>query len=139
MKKPLKMLWICLALMMALGVLLVGGVVSNGKTLSYPELKASCDDVLSKSPQSAALDTWLDANRISSHRVAEPLDESFRRILVSNGISSANANKAASCIYFESLRVRGGFLSTHVAYGYFVFTADGSLLDYNIHDIYYGM
>ena len=137
MKKSLKMPWICLALLMALGVLLVGGVVPTGQTPSYPELKASCDDVLSKSPQSSALDKWLDANRIPSQRVAGPLDESFKEILVSNGISSADADGAASCTYFESLHVRGGFLSTHVAYGYFVFNVDGSLLDYSIHDIHY--
>ena len=133
------MLWISLALVMALGFLLIGGVSSTGKTHSYPELKASCDDALKKSPNSAALDTWLNVNQIPVQRVTGSLDESLKWVLVSNGISSAAANRAASCTYFESLHVRGGFLSTHVAYGYFVFTADGSLLDYNIHDIYYGM
>ena len=137
MKIPLILRWICAAA--ALGVLLVGGCILTDDTAPYSELKASCEDALTKSPRSAALDTWLGANHISSQRVAGPLDESFKGILVSNGISSSNANRAASCTYFESLRVRGGFLSKHVAYGYFVFTAEGSLLDYNIHDIYYGM
>lgn len=129
--------WICA--IVALGMLLVGGCILTDSTPSYPELKASCDDVLSKSPNSAALDTWLNANRISTQRVAGPLEESFKGILVSNGISSADANRAVSCTYFESLRVRGGFLSSHVAYGYFVFSDDGSLIDYSIHDIHYGM
>ena len=129
--------WICAVV--ALGVLLVSGCILTDSTPSYPELKASCDDALSKSPNSAALDTWLNVNQISAKRVSGPPDEWFKGILVSNGISSADANRAASCTYFESLDVRGGFLSTHVAYGYFVFTADGSLIDYNIHDIYYGM
>ncbi len=137
MKKLLKRLWISLALVVALGFLLIGGVKSTGKTHSYPQLKASCDDALSKSPTSSALDTWLHVNQISPRRMTGPLDESFKGILVANGISSADANRAASCTYFGSLHVRGGFLSTHVAYGYFVFSADGALIDYSLHDIYY--
>ncbi len=137
MKMPRIVRWICATV--ALGALLVGGCILTDSTPSYPELKTSCDDVLTKSPRSAALDTWLEANRISSNRVAAPLDESFKGILVSNGISRADANRAASCTYFESLHVRGGFLSSHVAYGYFVFAADGGLIDYSLHDIHYGM
>ena len=125
--------------MVALGVLLVGGCVLTDRTPSYPDLKASCDDVLSKTPQSSALDTWLNSNHISAQRRSAPLDESFKGILVSNGISSSDANRAASCTYFESLHVRGGLLSTHVAYGYFVFSADGILIDYSLHGIHYGM
>ena len=137
MKLPLIFRWICGAAV--LGVLLVGGCILTDDTPTYSELKASCDEVLSKSPNSAALDTWLKANRISSQRVAGPLDESFKGILVSNGISGSNAKRAASCTYFDGLHVRGGLLSTHVAYGYFVFASDGSLIDHSIHDIYYGM
>lgn len=129
--------WICAVV--ALGVLLVGGCILTDRTPSYPELKASCDSALSKSPDSAALDAWLNKNQISAKSVPGPLDEWIKGILVSNGISSADANRAASCTYFESLHVRGGFLSSHVAYGYFVFSGDGSLIDYSIHSIQYGM
>ena len=136
MKIPPILRWIGAAV--ALGVLLVGGCILTDSKPSYPELKASCDDVLSKSPTSAALDTWLNMNRISPQRLTGPLDESFKRILVSNGISVADADRAASCTYFD-LHVRGGVLSSHVAYGYFVFTSDGALNNYSIHSIQYGM
>ena len=115
----------------------MGGCILNDDRPSYPELKASCDDALSKSPNSAALDKWLNANQISPQRVSGPLDERFKEIPVSNGISSADANRAASCTCFESRHVRGGFLSSHVAYGYFVFSVDGGLIDYSLHDIYF--
>lgn len=137
MKMPLILRWICAAAV--LGALLVGACILTDDTPSYSKLKASCEDALTKSPRSAALDKWLNANRISARRVTGPLDESFKGILVSNGISGTDANRAASCTYFEGLRVRGGFLSTHVAYGYFVFASDGTLIDHSIHGIYYGM
>lgn len=137
MKIPPILRLICAAV--ALGVLLVGGCILTDSKPSYPELKASCDDALSKSPTSATLETWLNMNRISPQRLTGPFNESFKRILVSNGISVADADRAASCTYFGSLHVRGGVLSSHVAYGYFVFTSDGGLIDYSIHSIQYGM
>lgn len=137
MKMTRKLRWICAAAL--LGAVVTGGCILTDDTPSYPELKASCEDALTNSPRSAALDKWLDANRISAWRVAGPLDESLKGILVSNGISRADANEAASCTYFVGVHVRGGFLSTHVASGYFLFTSDGELIDHRIQDIYYGM
>ncbi len=137
MKMPPILRWICVAI--ALVVLLVGGCILTDSTPSYPELKASCDAALSKSPKSSTLDAWLNENHITPMRTTGPPRESIKGVLVSNGISSIDVDRAESCTYFESLHVRGGFLSTHVAYGYFVFDSKGSLIDYNIHDIYYGM
>lgn len=129
--------WLCAALL--LGILLVGGAKLDDSTPSYAELKARCDEALSNSPRSESLDVWLNANRISSHRKEAPFERLFADMLVSNGIPATAVNRAATCTYFESLHVPGGFFSTHVAYWYFVFSADGSLIDYTIHDIYYGM
>ena len=139
MKMHPKMRWGCVALVIV--AVLVGGFVltDSAPAPSYPELKASCDDALSKSPRSETLDAWMNANHISSRRRTEPLEDSFKDMLVSNGISNAAVNRAATCTYFEGLHVRGGFPYRHVAYGYFVFSADGSLIDYSIHDICYGM
>lgn len=137
MKISRKLRWVCVVLV--LGLLIIGGVILTDGTASYLELKESCDGTLSKSPSSDTLDAWMKANQIPSERRSGPLDDSFKQILVANGIPKTAATDAASCTYFESLHVRGGFLSTHVAYGYFTFASDGSLIEYKMHDIYYGM
>jgi hypothetical protein len=119
-------------------ILFVGLVALPDKHPSYSELKASCDSALSKSPHSETLDAWMSSYQISPHRHIAPLDESFKNILVSNGISQRAVDNAASCTYFEQ-RVQGGVLSRHVCYGYFVFASGGALIEYSVHDIFYGM
>lgn len=137
MKIPTKIRWVCVALV--LGALLVGGIALRNSTPSYPELKSSCDEALSRSPRSETLEAWLNANQIAYRQQPGPFEDSGKGHLVASGISSAAANRAATCIRFGGLDVRGGFLSRHVAYGCFVFSEDGSLIEYSIHDIYYGM
>ena len=125
---------------LALCILLVIGTVVTGNTStkhSYPELKASCDMALAGSPTQATLDAWMNANHIVSWQQLEPLDDSLKSTLVSYGISKTVADSAASCTLFDT-DVSGSGLSRHVAYGYFLFSADGSLIDSNLHQMNYG-
>jgi hypothetical protein len=133
-----KIRWGCSAPVVMV-TLFAGFVFFTNDAPDYDGLKSSCDDALSKSPSSGTLNAWMKSNQISGHYKKEPFDESFKHILVSNGISAGSLDRASSCTYFEGLHLRGGFFSTHVAYGYFVFAVDGSLIDYSIDHIYYGM
>ncbi len=129
-----------------IGAIIIAGVIAYPRLIgfssdvpTYGELKASCDDFLSKSPRADALDAWMRTNQIVPQYRRTPLEQSFKDILVYNGLQTENVNKAATCTYFETRRVQGRFLSSHAVYGYFIFDADGALIEYSMHDIYYGM
>jgi hypothetical protein len=126
----------CIA--MIIGILFVAIVPSANNYPSYSELKTSCDAALTSSQHSEALDKWMSKFQILPQRRNDPIDDSFKSILISNGISRSAVDSAVTCTYFEQ-RVQGGFLSRHVCYGYFVFGPGGALIEYNIHDIFYGM
>ena len=132
------MRWGDLALVTA--VALLTGVYFIIRGPSYTELRESCYGALAKSPRSETLDAWLKANRISaSHRTIQS-DESFKEFYVSDlGIPAESVDKAVTCTSFQIYDIRGGLLSVHTVYGYFLFSADGSLVDSHMYDIYYGM
>ena len=130
---------VVLGIAMTLVILFIG--VNVGVALcdpAFPKLKASCDNALRKTPNTETLDQWLKANGIPFQRREGPLYGDFQNILIQEGIPLADLHRSSSCTYFESLHVRG-FFARHVAYGYFLFAADGSLINYHISDISYGM
>jgi hypothetical protein len=126
----------CLATIVV--ILFVGINPSANNHPSYSELKKSCDTALSQSPDTKTVDKWMKKYQLKPQRWNDPIDKSFRDILITSGISKSAVDKGFTCTSFEQ-RVRGGFLSRHVCYGYFVFDSEGLLIEYKIYDIFYGM
>jgi hypothetical protein len=106
------------------------------RSQSFAQLKAGCATAMQQTPPLEALETWLHKNNIPYSERRADYDASFKDILVSNGISRSNVERSNSCLFFEHVPVRGGFLARHEAFGYFVFSADGTLIGYNLFDAY---
>lgn len=104
--------------------------------ISFDKLKEGCAITLQESPHAEALEAWLTKNSIPYQKRVAPYESMFGGILVDNGIPQSEVAQSKSCIFFERVPVRGGFLASHFAYGYFVFRADGSPIRYQIFDIH---
>jgi hypothetical protein len=130
-------LWIkrlFVAMAVSCGVLLVWAYFQGPP--SFSKLKGGCAITLQKDPRAEALEAWLIKNRIPYQKREAPYDGMFKEILGYNGISQTEVEQSKSCIFIENVPLRGGFLASHLAYGYFVFRADGSPITYRIFDVY---
>jgi hypothetical protein len=123
-----------MALVVVCIVLLVCSVFLGPPSVS--KLEKGCAVALEKSPSAETLEAWLVKSRIRYQKREAPYDEMFKEVLEYNGITRAELEQSKSCIYFENVPVRGGFLARHLAYGYFVFSADGSSISHTMHDGY---
>lgn len=118
-------------------VMLLTGVYFTVRGPSYTELKESCYDALAKSPRSETLDAWMEANHIGGRHSAVG-DDDKDHFVSYLGMPTETVDKAVACTSFQT-EVRGGLLSRHMVYGYFLFSADGTLVDSRIRDIYFGL
>ena len=64
----------------------------------------------------------------------------FKDLVVSNGVPSADVDRASLCIYLENFPVQSdSFGASHLAFGYFVFAEDGSLISYQLDSTHFGL
>ena len=131
--------------------LVAGFIIASGAALIYgcffqmgcskpssSYLRESCEAAVNANPRVEGIKAWLDANKISYRdEKTPPIGNGYQGSLTDEpplynlwqlGIRRNDVERSASYISFEEFPVRWGC----GACGYFLFSADGTLIDYRL-------